>query len=140
MKRILTLVIALTLAGGLRAEPLKFTNRQAEELFGALGMLPAGLSGANISRASRAILVLRPFVESYQKGTEAAREKHGIIYGVTRIDAPEFVKYKAEVEKFAADSITVDVTRFTLSDDELDRSKPPPAAVAIILLYLEPKK
>ncbi len=138
MKKYILLLVSLV-SVSLYAEPVKFTNQQADEVLGALLQLPPGLSGANISRAARATLALRPIVEAFSKGLEQERIKFGIVPGVTRTDSPEYIKFTSAREKYSGDTVTVDLTRFTLTDEELERSKPAPSVVATLLLYLEPK-
>lgn len=134
-----TLALCALLAVGLHAAPLKLTNKQADELCGALLKVGPGLSGANAMNVARAINVLRPLAESYGAGLKAELTlKH--IKPDTRTDSAEFIAYVAAVEALAAAPVTPDLPRFSVSPEEADRisSTTPPAVIALVMQHLEP--
>lgn len=137
MKKLFAILCLIALP--LSAEPLKITNKSADELCGALLKFGPGLSGVNSMHVARAINVLRPLVDSYGAGlkAEVALKK---ITGATRTDSPEYIAYAAAAEALAASTVTVDLPRFTITPEEADRvaSNTPPFVLSLVIQYLEP--
>src|SRR4051812_46260582 len=109
MKKII--ILAVLFAVRLCGEPLKLTNKQADELLGALQQIGPGLTAANTTKAARDILALRPISEAYAKGIEAARVNNKVVPG-TKLDSREYAGFVAEISKLQAEVITVDLVRF----------------------------
>jgi len=115
--------------------PVKLTNVQANELLNALTQIGPGLSAQNTTRLARDINTLRPLVEAWVKGDQAARERLKIT-STTKSDAPEGAAYLAEVKRNNDDSSTVELLTVTVSDDEITAAKVTPAILSTVLLYL----
>jgi hypothetical protein len=140
MKRTLAFVLFALSALALHAEPSKLTNKQADTLYGALAKIGPGLSGANTMHVARAINTLRPLVEAYAAGLTAEYRNRGISEK-TRIDSAEGAAYLAALEKLAAETVTVDLPRLTITNEEAERlaATTPPERLAVVLQYLEAK-
>lgn len=136
MKKLL--LTFLTLVSTAFCEPVKIKNSEAAELLTALGQIAPGMSAQNTTRAARNMNALRPVVDAWAKGDEAARARLKIIPGQTKSDSPEGVAYAAEQKKNAADETTVELTRFSVSDEEINAAKIGPAVLSVLLLYIEP--
>lgn len=143
MKKLITLLSFLVFAVALRAEPVKITNRQADELLGALMSIEDGLTAANFTIVADNINELRPKVEAYSKGNNVAFKRHKIAAGVTKTDDPEFIAYSDEIEVNQNAQVTVDLSRLNLPDEEIMSMKvragvAKPSVLAILRLYLKP--
>jgi len=142
MKKIVLLLALCVFTVAAKAEPIKLTNTQADQLLAALLSIDAGLTASNTTIAADDINSLKPKVEAYGKGQQAAQKRHKLDAKMTVLD-PEFVAYQAEAEANQNNEITVELTRFKLTDDEITASKIKPATLAVLRQYLlpgEPKK
>lgn len=144
MKSILSLLL-LCIALPLRAESVKITNRQADELLATLISIEDGLSVVNTTLVADNINELRPKVDAYSKGNVVAQRKHKIAFGVTKNDDPEFLAYLDDIQQNQDAIITVDLARITISDEEIGALKvrpgsTKPGVLSILRLYLKPKK
>jgi hypothetical protein len=134
MKMLLLLFLTVALAS---AEPIKLKNTEANELLGALAQIGPGLTAQNTTRVARDINALRPVVESWAKGEQAARDRLKITTG-TKVDSPEGAAFLAEVKRNNDDASTVDLQLLEFSDEEITAAKVPPIVLAAVLRYLAP--
>ncbi len=139
MKNFLIILLLCVFFGSAMAEPMKLTNSQADGLLATLLTLEAGLTATNTTVAADNINVLKPKVEAYSKGQQAAVKKFGVSAGMKN-DDPAFLKYLAEAEANGAAEITVELTRFSLSDEEISAAKIKPSVLAVLRQYLLPIK
>lgn len=119
------------------AESITLKNREAAELFSALTAIGPGLTAANSTIVARDINALKPAVEAFQNGNEASRLKYKVTKN-TEIDAENGAGYLHETKENANNGVTLELTRVTISDDELVATKISPAIQSVILLYLSP--
>jgi hypothetical protein len=136
-----TLLILLTAALAC-AEPVKLKNVEANELLGALAQIGPGLTAQNTTRVARDMNALRPVVEAWARGEQAARERLKIT-AATKIDSAEGAAFLAEAKRNNEDSFTLDLQSLSLSDEEITAAKMPPFVLAAVLRYLsapEPRK
>jgi hypothetical protein len=89
---------------------------------------------------ARDINLLRPLVEAWVKGDQAARDRLHIT-ATTKTDSPEGAAYVAEVKRNNEDSSTVELLAVEISDEEVTTAKIQPSVLAAVMLYLtEPAK
>ncbi len=136
MRPLIASFLAIMLCVVARAEPITLTNKQADELLSALSHLRPGLTALNTTRAARNINALTPVVKAWTDGVQAAQKKYHIVSGM-KTDDPAYLGFLAEVEASAKEVITVELQRFSISDDEAP-ALPAPADFAVILRHLEP--
>lgn len=137
MKKILLLILAL-ITGAASAEPIKLKNSEANELLNSLAQIGPGLTAQNTTRTARNINSLRPVIDAFVKGDQAAQERLKIKVDTKR-DSPEGLAYLAEQKKNNDDEVTIDLQRITLTDEEITASKITPAVLSTVLRYLELK-
>lgn len=111
------------------------TNRQADELLGALQRIDAGFTASNVTKVARDILALRTVVDTWGQGNEAARVKYKITRA-TKEDSSEALAYVAEINASALDKVKVELTPIVLTDEEITQAHLTPAAYAVLLKYL----
>jgi hypothetical protein len=133
-KMIVPFLIAVAITS---AEPITLQNKQATELLSNLLKIDSGLTAANSTIIARDINALRPVVDAYQKGNNDARIKYKITAS-TPTDKPDAINFLAEITANGDAPISVDLTRITISDDELVATKMTPAMQSCLLLYLSP--
>jgi hypothetical protein len=134
------LLLLFLLAPALAFADAKLTNVQANELLTVLSQVGPGLTAQNTTRIARDINALRPIVEAWAKGDQAARERLKITAGMKN-DAPEALAYLAEAKKNGEDSSPITLQPVIVSDEEITSAKITPATLAVFLLYLsEPAK
>jgi hypothetical protein len=136
MKTLLLLLLTVALAS---AEPVKLKNTEANELLGILAQIGPGLTARNTTRVARDINALRPVVEAWAKGEQAARDRLKIT-PATRTDSIEGMAFMMEVRRNNEDSSTVDLQLLEVSDEEITAAKISPMILAALLHYLAPAR
>jgi hypothetical protein len=137
MKRTLQFLSLLAFSATLYAEPVTLTNFEAQKLYIALNGIEAGLTAANTTLVADNLNALLPKVQAYEKGNAAAQKKFKIT-AATKADDAAAETFSAEVEANAAAQITIDLSRLSLSDDEITAAKIKPGTLAIIRQHLRP--
>lgn len=141
MKYIKLLLLTLLALGcsTLRAESMKLTNHQADELLGSLLSLESGLTAVNTTLAADNINELRPKVEAYAKGTQAAQKRYAAaVAKAAKDDTGPMTAFQEETDANYHNEITVDLSRFELSNDEITAAKIKPGILSVLRLYLKP--
>lgn len=141
MKTTRFIILAILTVAALRAAPQKLTRGEAVELYGALNSIAPGLNPANVSTAADDITALYPVAKAFDLARDA---KQRVIKSLAK-DPDRDAKAQAVLDELLAvqnSEITVELTAFTISDDELTAAKPAPATLAVIrrLLHAPPKK
>lgn len=135
MNRIITILTCLLALCSVQAETSTLTNRQADELLGALQHIDAGFTAANVTKTARNILALRSVVDTWSQGNDAARAKYKI-NRATREDSPEAAAYVAEINASALDKAKIELSPLALTEEEITQSHLTPAVYAVLLKYL----
>ena len=134
MKTLLCFLVALTAAA---ATPVKLSNLQANELLITLSQIGPGLTAQNTTCIARNINALRPLVEAWSKGDQAARDRLKIT-ATTPIESPNGTAYLAEAKRNNEEIITVELSPVKISDEEIVAAKIAPPVLSLILLRLAP--
>ncbi len=138
LKIIVSVIALMALSSFVRAEPVKITNVQANELLQVLSQVGPGLTAQNTTRLARNINALRPAVEAATKGDQAAQTRLGI-KPETKRDSVEGLAYLAEQKKNNEDEITLDLNTITFTDEEIVAAKISPVIMSVIIKHLDPK-
>lgn len=130
----------LILPAVVRAEKVTMTNAEASRLLVALRTTTAGTTAANTRNGALAVNALRPFVEAYEAGQRSIAVRAGKIAETDPAKPEKIAALQLEADKLNAQTVTVDVPLFSLSDDEIRDAKVPMDALAEMLRHLSPKK
>lgn len=141
VKTIPLFILAVLASAVLQAAPQKLTRGEAAELYVALNQVSPGLNPANVATAADDLNALYPTV----KALDTARDAKVRVLQRSQKDADFEAKKLAvqdELLGVQAQEITVDLTPFVITDDELTAIKPAPSTLATLrrLLRSPPKK
>lgn len=132
-----TVITLALLALSASAEPIKLTRGQASDLFVALATLDAGMNPANAVSAADDINALRPTVEALDKGKVAFQRSARSLAKSQAPDADEKAQALADDLALKADEpVTLELTTFLLSDEEITATKIKPSTLAVIRRWL----
>lgn len=136
MKRFLLLASLVAVAAF--GEPVTVTNAEAARLFAALRSTQAGTTPLNTRNGALDINALRPVVEAYEAGQQVVAAKAGKIHEKDVDRAAKLDALNAEALALTKAPNTVNLTLFTLSDDEIKDAKVPMDSFAEFLRFLTP--
>jgi hypothetical protein len=138
--RNLILLASLALASSiLTAAPVKLSRENASRLHAALDAIAPGLNPSNAIAAADNLNALEPVANGVRKAAVALQRAQARLP-----DSPDKLERSIRlVEEFdarAEELMTVDLTPFELSADEIRDAKIAPGNLAVIRRWLQPKK
>lgn len=133
------LIVVLLLATSAFAESVTLNNGEASRLFVALRALGPGISGTNIRNAAVDINALRPYVEAYDLGQTAIGQRAQKVPAADASRDDKLAALNLEAQKLMHAPITVSLTLFQLSDDELRDAKITADTLAELVRWLTPQ-
>lgn len=139
MIRSIILLACLSVAAAVsRATPVTLSRADAHLLYLALNNIQGGLSPQNVAIAADDINALEPTEKSYQ----AASLAYNRGLAALRHDADAEARSEKLSDNYQGATealVTVELTPLNLTDDELTATKPPPAVLAPVKRFLNPK-
>lgn len=140
MKTRLLLIASLALAASiLNAAPVKLSRENAVKLHAALDAIAPGLNPSNAIAAADNLNALEPVAAGIRKAAVALQRAQARLPD----SADKLEKSIRLVEEFdarAEEILTVDLTPFELTADEIRDAKIAPGNLAVLRRYLQPKK
>lgn len=131
-------LIAGLLIASVRAEPIELTRQQASDLFVALNRIEPGLAAENVVVAADNINMLKPAVESLDKGKVRAQREMDALPASDDRNAKAWA-IRDKIEQKGDEKITVDLTRMDVTADEIKAAKVRPADLAHLRQFLRKK-
>lgn len=140
MNNIVRLLLLLVTVGcvAARAESANLTNADAARLFAALRSTQSGTTALNTRNGALNINVLRPVVEAYEMGQSVIARKGNAIAANDPDRLHKIDSLNAEALALTKAPNAVNLTLFTLSDEEIRDAKVPMDSLAEFLRFLTP--
>lgn len=132
------LLIASLFAASLFAENVTLTNAETVRVFAALRSTRDGVSAANTRNGALNINALRPFVEAFEAGQQVIAGKAAKVAQNDPQREEKLVPLTTELTALSKMTNTVNLTLFTLSDEELKDAKVTMDAFSEFLRFLQP--
>lgn len=139
MKTLLCCFLFSVSVCGLIAEPIEMTRQQASDLLVALTRIESGINADNVVTAADDMNALRPFVDALDRGKVRAQREMDTLPPSDDRAAKQWA-IRDKIESKGDEKITVGLTRFEISTDEIKSAKIPPRDLAPIRLLLRTKK